>query len=65
MRCKSCRANGTYRRKDFRRRGLRYLDVCQETQQPVVVRQLIVLVRWQCQACKFVFTDYPDFRPSL
>ncbi len=63
--CKVCLAACTLRRKDFRRRGLRYLSACHVTNQPIVVRQAIVLVRWQCKSCKFTFTDYPDFRTPL
>jgi transposase-like protein len=23
------------------------------------------LARWRCKRCRYVFTDYPDFRTSL
>lgn len=63
--CKACLACHSVRRKDFRRRVLRYLKSCRLTNMLVVVAQPLILVRWQCKVCKFTFTDYPDFRPSV
>lgn len=63
--CKACQACHTVRRKDLRRRGLRYLTPCSLTDMLLVATQCLILVRWQCKVCKFTFTDYPDFRPSI
>ncbi len=63
--CKACHATDSYRRKDIRRRNLRFISNCVTTLQTVVMHQPILLVRWQCKKCKFTFTDYPDFRPTL
>ena len=53
------------RRKDFRRRGLRYLSPCSLPNLLFVVTAYLILVRWRCKVCKFTFTDYPDFRPAI
>ena len=63
--CKACQACHTMRRKDFRRRGLSYLMPLGLTNMVLVVTGDLILVRWRCKVCKFTFTDYPDFRPSL
>ena len=42
--CKACRADQSYRRKDLRRRGLRFIGQCDVTKQLLVMRQAIVLV---------------------
>ena len=63
--CRGCQACDTLRLKDLRRRNLRLLTTCSVTKLIVVVLRVVILVRWQCTACKLTFTDYPDFRPSL
>jgi transposase-like protein len=52
------------KRKDLRRRNLRFLSAG-VANLLVVMSRSVVLVRWQCTSCKFTFTDYPDFRPTL
>jgi hypothetical protein len=63
--CKACHCSGSVRIKDFRRRGVRYLDTSAASKQSFVVNEAIILIRWTCKACNFTYTDYPDFRPSL
>lgn len=63
--CKACLACHTMRRKDFRRRGFKYLMPLGLTNMVFVVIGFLILVRWQCKACKFTYTDYPDFRPAV
>ena len=63
--CKACQACHTMRRKDLRRRGLSYLMPLGLTNMVFVVTRYLILVRWRCKACRFTFTDYPDFRPTV
>ena len=44
---------------DLRKRGLR-----------VIVKDMVVVLtvwmaRWRCRRCRYVFTDYPDFRTPV
>ncbi len=57
--CARCDAEDRFAPHDVRRRGLR-----------VIVRQTVLcltvwLARWRCRNCRYVFTDYPDFRTPL
>lgn len=48
----------------FRRHELRYRQLRVIVNSTVLVRQLLI-ARWRCPACRYVFTDYPSFRPSV
>lgn len=63
--CKACLACHQMHRKDCRRRTINYLTPCSLTNLILVASAYLILVRWRCKACKFTYTDYPDFRPSL
>lgn len=63
--CKSCQSTGCVRRKDMRKRAVRFWELCPKTAQLVVTSLPVTLVRWQCKACGYMATEYPDFRPSL
>jgi hypothetical protein len=57
--CARCDAEDRFAPHDVRRRGLR-----------VIVGQTVLcltvwLARWRCRNCRYVFTDYPDFRTPL
>ena len=58
---RSCmRCQGTkFKRHELRRRQLRVIV------EDVVQVMRIVIARWRCQGCRYVFTDYPDFRTPL
>lgn len=57
--CARCGAKGRFRPHDVRPRGLRlvvgYTVPC----------VIVWLARWRCRECRYVFTDYPDFRTPL
>ncbi len=44
---------------ELRRRGLRLIVA------HTVLCVTIWLARWQCRSCRYVFTDYPPFRPPV
>ena len=58
-RCMRCQATGGFTRHELRRRQVRVIvdltvQVC-----------AIVVARWRCSRCRYVFTDLPDFHPAL
>ena len=55
MRCQGTK----FKRHELRRRQLRVIV------EDVVQVMRIVIARWRCQECRYVFTDFPDFRTSL
>jgi hypothetical protein len=57
--CGRCQAPGPFAPHELRRRGLRLVS------EHVVCRLTVWLARWQCRKCRYVFTDYPDFRTPL
>ena len=57
--CARCKAKDDFAPHDVRRRGLR---IVLETSVLVVV---VWLARWRCRKCRYVFTDYPDFRTPV
>lgn len=57
--CARCSARGPFARHELRRRKLRVIV-------DTVVQVLsIVIARYRCGNCRYVFTDYPDFRTPL
>ncbi len=57
--CARCQASGPFGPHDVRRRGLRIvLD-------NAVLFMTVWLARWRCRECRYVFTDYPDFRTPV
>ena len=48
-----------FRPHELRRRGLRLIA------EHTVLCVTIWLARWRCRECRYVFTDYPDFRTPL
>ena len=57
--CASCEASGPFAPHDVRDRGLRI--VLENT----VLSLTVWLARWRCRKCRYVFTDYPDFRTPV
>ena len=57
--CARCDAEGRFAPHELRRRGLR-LIVGQ-----TVLCLTVWLARWRCRRCRYVFTDYPDFRTPV
>lgn len=57
--CARCDKGGRFAPHELRRRGLR-LVVAQ-----TVLCVTIWLARWRCRNCRYVFTDYPSFRPPV
>jgi len=57
--CGRCREPGRFAPHDVRPRTLRLIVGHN------VVRVPLWLARWRCRKCRFVFTDYPDFRTPL
>ena len=57
--CGRCREPGQFAPHDVRRRTLRLIVGHN------VVRVPLWLARWRCRECRYVFTDYPDFRTPL
>ena len=57
--CARCDARDAFAPHDVRPRGLRIvLD-------NVVLCMTVWLARWRCRNCRYVFTDYPDFRTPV
>jgi hypothetical protein len=57
--CARCDAKDLFSPHDLRRRGLRVVS------DRMVLLMTVWLARWRCKRCRYVFTDYPDFRTSL
>jgi ribosomal protein S27AE len=57
--CARCDAQDAFSPHDLRRRGLRVVS------NHTVLLLTVWLARWRCKRCRYVFTDYPDFRTSL
>jgi len=57
--CARCNAKDSFSAHDLRRRGLRVVSG------HTVLLRMVWLARWRCKRCRYVFTDYPDFRTSL
>jgi hypothetical protein len=57
--CARCEAIGPFSPHDVRRRGLRIVF------EDAVLLMTVWLARWRCRACRYVFTDYPDFRTPV
>ena len=58
-RCSRCEANGGFTRHELRRRKVRVIvDL-------TVQVSSIVIARWKCSLCGYVFTDLPGFPAAL
>jgi hypothetical protein len=57
--CARCDEGEQFAPHDVRRRGLRLVRGYK------VLCLTVWLARWRCCNCRYVFTDYPDFRISL
>jgi hypothetical protein len=57
--CVRCEKPGAFAPYDLRRRGLRLIV------DYTVLCVIVWLARWRCDNCRYVFTDYPDFRTPL
>ena len=57
--CARCDADGRFAPHDLRRRGLRLIV------DHSVLCVTVWLARWRCRKCRYVFTDYPDFRTPV
>ena len=57
--CARCLEPGPFAPHDLRRRGLRLIV------EHSVLCVTVWLARWRCRKCRYVFTDYPDFRTPL
>jgi hypothetical protein len=57
--CARCQASDPFAPHDVRCRGLRI--VLENT----VLFMTVWLARWRCRKCRYVFTDYPDFRTPV
>ena len=57
--CARCDAPGRFAPHELRRRGLRLIV------DHTVLCVTVWMARWRCQNCRYVFTDYPDFRTPL
>ena len=57
--CARCDAPGRFAPHDLRRRGLRLIV------EHSVLCVTVWLARWRCRECRYVFTDYPDFRTPV
>jgi hypothetical protein len=57
--CGRCGERGRFAPHELRRRGLRLLV------EHTVLCMTIWLARWRCRNCRYIFTDYPDFRTPL
>ena len=57
--CARCDASERFAPYDLRRRGLRLVV------DHSVLRVTVWLARWRFRKCRYVFTDYPDFRTPL
>lgn len=63
--CPACQGGVGFARKDVRRRKLRFFDHHPTTGQSIVATVTLRLARFRCITCKYVMTDYPDFRTPL
>jgi hypothetical protein len=57
--CARCDAKEEFAAHELRRRGLRLIV------DHSVLCMTVWLARWRCRQCRYVFTDYPDFRTSV
>jgi hypothetical protein len=57
--CARCDARERFAPHDVRSRGLRLIVGYS------VLCLTVWLARWRCRKCRYVFTDYPDFRTPL
>ena len=57
--CARCNGGERFAPHDVRSRGLRLIIGHS------VLCVTVWLARWRCRNCRYVFTDYPDFRTSL
>ncbi len=57
--CARCDASGRFAPHELRRRGLRLVV------DHSVLCMIVWLARWRCRQCRYVFTDYPDFRTPV
>ena len=57
--CARCDAKGKFAPHELRRRGLRLVV------EHSVLCMIVWLARWRCRQCRYVFTDYPDFRTPV
>jgi hypothetical protein len=57
--CARCGQEGRFAPHELRRRGLRLIVGHS------VVCVIVWLARWRCRRCRYVFTDYPDFRTAV
>ena len=57
--CARCDADGRFAAHDLRRRGLRLIV------DHSVLCVTVWLARWRCRKCRYIFTDYPDFRTPV
>jgi hypothetical protein len=63
--CARCRERGRFAPHELRRRGLRLLVEDPVLGTPCVSCVTVWLARWRCRKCRYVFTDYPDFRTPV
>ena len=56
--CARCQATD-FKRHELRPRQLRVIV------DEIIQILKIVVARWRCQSCRYLFTDYPDFRTPL
>ena len=57
--CARCDSDREFAPHELRRRGLRLIV------DHSVLCLTVWLARWRCRDCRYVFTDYPDFRTPL
>ncbi len=57
--CARCKAKDDFASHDVRGRKLRIVLA------NAVLITTVWLARWRCRMCRYVFTDYPDFRTPL
>ncbi len=57
--CARCLKPAPFSPHDLRDRGLRVIV------NDMVMVLTVWLARWRCRRCRYVFTDYPDFRTPL
>ena len=57
--CARCDSDKGFVAHELRRRGLRLIV------DHAVLCMTVWLARWRCRNCRYVFTDYPDFRTSI
>jgi hypothetical protein len=63
--CQRCPNRKDFAPHDVRRRGLRLVVEDTVLGAPCVQRVTVWLARWRCCKCRYLFTDYPDFRTPV